>query len=185
MCERPVLETGRRRLRPPVPADCAHIHELAGDRQTAGVTSMLHPDPDGLAEERVADRHRAWRYSGSLALAVALGDATGPIGVASLNTTDDGGGADPGYWIGVEHWGQGYGGEAARAIVDYGLGHHGPSRINARCLGRNRASAPIIEGLGLRHVARQAGGFARRGRSGAGDVCLLDRTTWSAAEAGP
>ena len=165
MCERPVPETDRLRLQPRVPAGCARIRALAGDRHIADATSKLHPHPAGPAEERVADRRRAWRSSGSPALAVTRRDATGSIGVASLHTTDDGG-------------------EAARAKVDYGLGRHGLSRINARRVSRNRAPAPIIEGLAFRHVARHAGGFARRGRPEAVEVYLLDRTSWSAAEAG-
>lgn len=182
MSEPPVLETERLRLRPPDPGDGERIRRLAGDRRIADTTLTIpHPYPEGLAEEWVADRRRAWRDNRSLALAVIPREETGLVGVVSLKTRDGSGEAELGYWIGTDYWGQGYGTEAARAVVSYGLGPHGLRRINARCLSRNPASARIIEGLGFRHVTRQPDGFARWGRPEALDVYLLDREGWSPA----
>ncbi len=187
MRQRPVLETERLRLRPPVPADAGRIRALAGDRRIADTTlSIPHPYPEGLAEEWIAGRRRAWRDSGALALVVAPRDAAGLVGVVSLDTAsgDGDGEAELGYWIGVEYWGQGYGAEAARAIVDYGVGSLGLRRINARCVSRNRASARIIEGLGFRHVSHQSDGFTRWGRPEAVDVYVLEQAPSTSMEAG-
>jgi hypothetical protein len=86
MCEHPVLETERPRLRPPVPEACARIRDLASDR-------------------RIADTIRS-------------------------------------------------------------------------------IPSPCPENPGLRRVTQKADGFARRGRPEAVDVCLPERPSWSAAEAG-
>lgn len=127
MCERPILETDRLRL--PVADDCAHNRERAGDRRIADTTSVPHPSPCGLGQERGAGRGRAWRRSGSPALAVTPRDAAELIGAVFLNLSDDDRAAELGYRMGLKYRGGGYGGEAGRALVGYLLER--PSRSAA------------------------------------------------------
>ena len=57
-------------------------------------------------------------------------------------------GAELGYWIGRDHWGQGYATEAARAVLSLAktLGHR---RLRARHFADNPASGRVLRKLGF------------------------------------
>ena len=57
---------------------------------------------------------------------------------------------DFGWRLGREFWGQGYGTEAARAALDYGVAAYGFTEIRSVAYAENRASIRIMEKLGLR-----------------------------------
>jgi ribosomal-protein-alanine N-acetyltransferase len=71
---------------------------------------------------------------------------------------EDPGQAEIGWAIGVEHRGQGYATEAARALMDYGFTSLGLHRIHADASTDNIASWRIMERLGMRRegLLRQA-----------------------------
>ena len=71
------------------------------------------------------------------------------IGVASLIRTDEPGTAYLVYWIGVSYWGQGYGTEAAQAMVDYGFRTLDLQCITAKHAPWNTASAKILQKVGM------------------------------------
>jgi [ribosomal protein S5]-alanine N-acetyltransferase len=54
-----------------------------------------------------------------------------------------------GYMLHRDHWGQGYGTEAARAIVRFGFDEMGARQVSAWCFEANRASARVLEKAGL------------------------------------
>ncbi|MFA6110293.1 MAG: GNAT family protein [Candidatus Latescibacterota bacterium] len=70
-----------------------------------------------------------------------------------------------GYILRREHWGRGYGTEAARAMVEFGFGQLGLHRVWTDCVVENRASAHVLEKCGmtregrLRHHSRRAGAW--------------------------
>ena len=68
------------------------------------------------------------------------------IGCVGLKAGADG--AELGYWIGREHWGQGYATEAARAVLSLArtLGHR---RIKARHFFDNPASGRVLRKAGF------------------------------------
>src|ERR1700745_2546237 len=89
-----VLETERLTLRKPTLADVKAIARLANDRRIAENTRRLpHPYTQ---DDAIAFVRRLvggdWRKETA---------------------------AELGYWLGVDHWGQGFGTEAARAVIDY------------------------------------------------------------------
>lgn len=69
-----------------------------------------------------------------------------------------------GYELNPDFWGQGYGTEAARAVLTHGFVALGLHRIWAQCVADNRASAHILEKLGMRREAhfRESGYFKGR-----------------------
>ena len=71
---------------------------------------------------------------------------------------EDHGQAEIGWAIGVEHRGQGYATDAARALMDYGFTSLGLHRIHADASTDNIASWRIMERLGMRRegLLRQA-----------------------------
>jgi RimJ/RimL family protein N-acetyltransferase len=70
--------------------------------------------------------------------------------------------ADLGYWLGVPFWGQGYATEAARLVISYGFVRLQLHRIQARCFPRNRASARVLEKVGMRYEGLLRG-YLRKG----------------------
>jgi RimJ/RimL family protein N-acetyltransferase len=57
-----------------------------------------------------------------------------------------------GYWIGRQHWGQGYAGEGAGAVISVLLESYPGRQVYAECLPSNRASWRVLEKLGFMHV---------------------------------
>jgi RimJ/RimL family protein N-acetyltransferase len=55
-----------------------------------------------------------------------------------------------GFWVGVEHWRQGYATEAAEALLRYGFDTLGLNRIYAHHMVRNPASGRVLEKAGMK-----------------------------------
>ena len=55
-----------------------------------------------------------------------------------------------GYWIGADHWGQGYASEAIAAFVPHAFATFGLERIEARVFAPNRSSRRVLEKCGFR-----------------------------------
>jgi RimJ/RimL family protein N-acetyltransferase len=76
------------------------------------------------------------------------------IGNCGLRLDDEATG-NIGYELNPDHWSLGYATEAARAICDFGFGALKLHRIWSWCLADNRASARVLEKLGMRQEGRQ------------------------------
>ena len=57
--------------------------------------------------------------------------------------------AELGYVLSREHWGKGLMSEAGRAVIRFGFGRMGLSRVQARCIAENAASARVMEKAGM------------------------------------
>ena len=58
--------------------------------------------------------------------------------------------AELGYEIAPLYWGQGYATEAAQKMLDFGFEHLELHRVWASCLAENKASARVLERLGMK-----------------------------------
>jgi RimJ/RimL family protein N-acetyltransferase len=88
-------------------------------------------------------------------LAITLPTTGQLIGNAGIRIKTAGGHeADIGYELDPQHWGRGYAGEAARALVQFGFQDLRLHRISAQCLAENVASARVLEKLGMRLEGR-------------------------------
>lgn len=72
-------------------------------------------------------------------------------------------GADMGYCLRRDHWGQGFGTEASRAIIGFGFEQLGLHRIIATCDVENRASAYVLQKTGMRREGHFRGDSEIRG----------------------
>src|ERR1700712_2290698 len=109
-----VLETERLTLRRPTLADAKAIARLANDHRIAQNTRRLpHPYLQDHAVEFVralADDPRETVF--------LIENNFGPVGMVGIDWRQPDA-PELGYWLGVEHWGQGIGTEAARAVIDF------------------------------------------------------------------
>ncbi|MCB1635272.1 MAG: GNAT family N-acetyltransferase [Xanthomonadales bacterium] len=160
--ELPELLTAQLRLRGFHLNDAAEVQRLAGDARVAATTANIpHPYPDGAAAQWIGGHLEAFQAGTAIALAITRRSDARLLGTVSLTQVSmRHARAELGYWIGVEYWGQGHCTAAAAALIDWAQMVWGLSRVCARCLASNPASARVLEKLG----------FAQEGR-----LCLHER----------
>jgi RimJ/RimL family protein N-acetyltransferase len=94
--------------------------------------------------EAVAGKRREWH------LALEAKEAPGFIGSVALMVENDApSSAELGYWFKRSAWGQGFATEASRFALDLGFRTLGLHRIWGKCHVDNRASARVMEKLGM------------------------------------
>ena len=130
------------------------------------------------------DWHRWWsgrqtRGPGAQDLAITRSDVL--MGVIAYEGAM--GSAVLGYWLGEEHWGQGYMSEAARAAVGHAFGASRLDRLTASYQHGNEPSRRILAGLGFRHVGHAK--FFSRARGKMVHCAFLELTAaeWRASAA--
>ncbi len=144
------LETERLLLRPFCMSDAPTVQRLAGDYAIAKTTGTIpHPYEDGMAEEWIATHAPNVRTGQSWAWAVMRRADEALLGAMGLGRDAKNNSAELGYWIGKPYWGNGYGTEAARAVVAHGFAALDLHRIHARHMASNPASGRIMQKIGM------------------------------------
>jgi [ribosomal protein S5]-alanine N-acetyltransferase len=159
-----ILETERLVLRKWSPADAEAYMELYQDpemfRWLGDGTSKPPTDAEKVRlglQQKAAD-------SADVDLWAVCEKASGKVvGNCGLVATPESGGIELVYHIGRAHWGKGYGTEAARACLNYGLAKLRIPRIVALVYPENRSSVRVLEKIGMRPVGTvQAYGHSLR-----------------------
>ena len=169
-----VLETERLTLRRPTLADVKAIARLANDRRIAENTRRLpHPYSQDHAVEFVramADRGRNTVF--------LIENNHSPVGMAGIDWHEQ---ETPelGYWLGFEHWGQGFGTEAARAVIDLFFEEFDAEHLTSGARVANPASRNILEKCGFQWSGVELHRFAALGSSTPVDRFRLSRSVWS------
>jgi RimJ/RimL family protein N-acetyltransferase len=169
-----VLETERLALRRPTLADVRAIAHLANDRRIAENTRRLpHPYLQDHAVEFVramaADRRET---------VFLIEHAHSPIGMVGLDWREQGG-PELGYWLGVEHWGRGFGTEAARAVIDFFFEEFDAEHLISGARVANPSSRNILEKCGFQWSGVELHRFEALGSSTPVDRFRLTRSVWS------
>ena len=139
-----VLETERLMLRRPTLADVKAIARLANDRRIAENTRRLpHPYTQDHAD-RVRARHRGRAPRNRVPDRKQF--RAGRHGRRRLARA---GAPELGYWLGVEHWGQGFGTEAARAVIDFTFEEFDVEHLISGARVANPSSRNILEKCGF------------------------------------
>jgi len=169
-----VLETERLTLRRPTLADVKAIAHLANDRRIAENTRRLpHPYSRDHAVEFV--RAMAADGRGSVFL---IENNYSPIGIAGIDWREPDA-PELGYWLGVEHWGQGFGTEAARAVIDFFFEEFDAEHLISAARVANPASRNILEKCGFQWSGVELHRFEALGCSTPVDRFRLSRGVWS------
>jgi len=169
-----VLETERLALRRPTLADVKAIALLANDRRIAENTRRLpHPYLQDHAVEFVramaADRRET----------VFLIEHTHtPIGMVGIDWREQGA-PELGYWLGVEHWGRGFGTEAARAVIDFFFEEFDAEHLISGARVANPSSRNILEKCGFQWSGVELHRFEALGCSTPVDRFRLSRSVWT------
>ena len=169
-----VLETERLSLRRPTLADVKAITHLANDRRIAENTRRLpHPYSQAHAIDFVRLVAAEPRE-----IAFLIDHNFEPIGMVGLNMAVAER-PELGYWLGVEHWGQGFGTEAARAAIDYFFERFEGDHLFAGARVANPASRNILEKCGFQWSGVELHRFEALGCSTPVDSFRLSRGVWS------
>jgi RimJ/RimL family protein N-acetyltransferase len=169
-----VLETERLALRRPTLADVKAIAALANDRRIAENTRRLpHPYLQDHAVEFVramaADRRET----------VFLIEYTHtPIGMVGIDWREQSA-PELGYWLGFEYWGQGFGTEAARAVIDFFFEEFDAEHLISGARVANPSSRNILEKCGFQWSGVELHRFEALGSSTPVDCFRLSRSVWS------
>jgi RimJ/RimL family protein N-acetyltransferase len=169
-----VLETERLALRRPTLADVKAITHLANDRRIAENTRRLpHPYLQDHAIEFVralADDPRETVF--------LIENNFVPIGVVGIDWRRQDN-PELGYWLGVEHWGQGFGTEAARAVIDFTFEEFEVEYLISGARVANPSSRNILEKCGFQWSGVELHRFEALGSSTPVDCFRLSRGVWS------
>jgi RimJ/RimL family protein N-acetyltransferase len=84
-----------------------------------------------------------------------------------------------GYWLGLEHWGQGFGTEAARAVIDFFFEEFAHEQLIAAARVANPMSRNILEKCGFQWTGVELHRFLALGSSSPVDCFRLSRGVWS------
>lgn len=160
------IETPRLLLRDFVSRDLEAVHAYSSTPQA---TQYLIWGPNTLLQSKqtirafLDDQKERPRVNFDLAIihkgTARRGDGPRLIGGVGLKLADwDNRTADIGYVLHPDYWGQGYALEAAQGLAHAGFRELGLQRIVATCDQRNKASARVMEKLGMRRegVFRQS-----------------------------
>ena len=168
-----ILETERLMLRKPTLADVNAIAGLADDRRIAENTRRLpHPYSQGDAVEFVRG------ISGSRKTVFLIEKDRTPIGMVGVDWREPEA-PELGYWLGFEHWGQGFATEAARAVIDFTFEEFGIEQLISGARVANPSSRNILEKCGFQWSGVELHRFEALGSSTPVDCFRLSRSVWS------
>lgn len=153
-----ILETERLRIRAYSEADIPELVPLIGAREVAATTGRI---PYPYATEDARQFLAKIETDREVSMAVTLRESGRLIGGIGLRLVEQHQQAELGYWLGVPHWGKGYGSEAAREMLRYGFEHLHLHRIFATHFKQNSASGRILKKIGMRHEGCQRQHFRK------------------------
>jgi RimJ/RimL family protein N-acetyltransferase len=169
-----VLETERLSLRSPTLADVKAIARLANDRRIAENTRRI---PHPYLQEHAIAFVRAIAAD-AREVAFLIEQNFKPIGMVGLGFGRPDA-PELGYWLGFDHWGQGFGTEAARAVIDYFFEEFDHETLFAGARVANPMSRNILEKCGFQWSGVELHRFEALGSSTPVDAFRLSRSVWS------
>ena len=169
-----VLETERLSLRRPTLADVKAIAHLANDRRIAENTRRL---PHPYSQEHAVAFVRAIAEDAGETVFLIENNFS-PIGMVGIDWRREDA-PELGYWLGVDHWGQGFGTEAARAVIDYCFDEFDHDLLFSGARVANPASRNILEKCGFQWSGVELHRFEALGSSTPVDCFRLSRSVWS------
>jgi RimJ/RimL family protein N-acetyltransferase len=168
------LETERLTLRLPTLADVKAIACLANDRRIAENTRRL---PHPYLQDHAIAFVRALADDPCETVFLIENNFV-PIGMVGVDWRQPDA-PELGYWLGVEHWGQGFGTEAARAVIDFTFEEFIVEHLIAGARVTNPASRNILEKCGFQWSGVELHRFEALGSSTPVDCFRLSRSVWA------
>ncbi len=176
--EQPVLETERLTLRAFSIEDAETVSLLAGEWDVARMMAPVpYPYPLSFAKDWIKS-HVAGALAGTdMTFAICLSD--GLIGSVNIeNRGDDTTGI--GYWIGKQHWNNGYVSEAVTEILRYAFDDLTINLLTTELFADNLASARVLEKAGFTFAQEKSGWSEARQETCPKREYRLTKARWQA-----
>lgn len=146
------LHTERLILRPVALNDARALHKIMNDPEVTHNLLTPHPFSEDKVAEWIASRLEGMENRNIVPMVITLRGTDRVAGFCAFYRVSlIHGNAELVYWLGQEYWGQGYMTEAARRMIRFGFEEMGLERIYAGCFTRNKASARVLEKLGMKY----------------------------------
>ncbi|MED1300725.1 GNAT family N-acetyltransferase [[Bacillus thuringiensis] serovar konkukian] len=146
------IETERLILRSLQLYDALVIEKLAGDYDVAKTTlSIPNPYPKGSAKDFITHMLQAETDKKVVIFSILAKNTKKLIGVINFNLNHIHKRGELAYWIGKPYWGNGFGTEAAKALLHYGFNELHLNKIFAAAFTNNPGSWRIMEKIGMKH----------------------------------
>lgn len=176
--------TSRLILREYVPDDLDALLAYQADprvREYYGPAEALPDQIPGLLRTFLDWTAEKPRHNWQLGIALRSG-ARPLIGSCGLRKRGmDAGRVDLGLDLAPDHWGRGYGSEAASALLDFGFRDLGVAIVHGQTVSANARVAGLVTRLGFRHVGTSEGPEWMQVRGWRYDEWELSADTWRAA----
>lgn len=148
----PAFYTERLHLRKFSITDSPEVQRMAGDYEVAYNTlNMPHPYLDGVAEEWIASLDSDFHMGKNIVYAICLRGTGQLIGALGLTMQRKYRLGEMGYWLGKEHWNNGYCTEAAKAVINYAFNDLNLHKIYANHFNTNPASGRVMVKAGMHY----------------------------------
>lgn len=132
--------------------DSDRIEELAGEYDVAKSTlNIPHPYPKGSAYPFIESIQSAEQKNKIVMFAIVHKESQQLIGLINLNLSIQYLRGELAYWIGKLYWGNGYGTEAAKALLEDGFSQLKLNKIFAASFTSNPGSWKVMEKIGLKY----------------------------------
>jgi RimJ/RimL family protein N-acetyltransferase len=166
----PVIQTARLTLRPMALSDAQAVTDQLNDLDvTRWLAVVPHPytneDAVWFIGENLAGRAQSWSI-------FAGDDLIGNVGAGNAH----------GYWLGRDHWGQGFATEAARAACDYHFANTDDAQLETEYFLGNAASCNVLTKIGFLPTAITTAHCAALGKEVQAQQMVLTRDRWEALQ---
>jgi RimJ/RimL family protein N-acetyltransferase len=150
-------------LRPTVPTDIDRAFAIRSNWEVARNLSRASFPPDRRVMEDWFGTHASeWQAGTAYRFAICRnGEVIGIIDIGEI----DGATGELGYWLDEAAWGQGYGTEAARAVIDFAFGPADLRTVIAGHAADNHASGAILRRLGFQPTGQREVASRSRGET--------------------
>ncbi|SDJ14712.1 GNAT family N-acetyltransferase [Salimicrobium halophilum] len=145
----PELETEHLLLRAYERKDAPRAKRLAGDKDVAETNFLPHPYTLEMAEGWISSHPDLIEKGETYPFAIILKGEDQLVGTMTLRVDKLHNKGELAYWIGKDYWNNGYATEAAQLVIDFGFKEQKLNRIWAPVMSKNKASAKLMQKVGL------------------------------------
>lgn len=149
--DKKTIETGRLLLRLFKQSDAENVSIMCNNYNVYKSTlSLPYPYPIESAITWIAAHEENFACDKSYTFAITLKEDGKLLGCIDISYHKNNRNGEMGYWIGEEHWDNGYATEATKAIIEFAFKEKSYHKVYARHFASNPASGRVMEKCGMK-----------------------------------